>query len=86
MMRWNAELPASVDDIGAADRSTEPTFSGGQGQDFMQYALAAIADTVVRLGGRAIVGTMVLALIVVALFFGLSAEEAAATSRWCMKC
>lgn len=86
MMRWNAQLTADVDGAEDTDRSPSALLGGKQGPEAVQYVLAAVVDTVARIGGGTVIGTVMLALVVVALLLGLSVEEATALSRWCPNC
>ncbi|MDP9366517.1 MAG: hypothetical protein M3Q10_20215 [Chloroflexota bacterium] len=88
MMRWT---PTDVDGVreetdsartGAAPRATNPVGDG----TFVRYLLDAVAATVVGIGARSAVLLVVMAVIVAALLFGLSAGEAAAGVQWCRTC
>ena len=88
MMRWT---PTDVDGVreetesartGAAPRATDPVGDG----TFVRYLLDAVAAAVVGIGARSAVLLVVMAVIVAALLFGLSADDTTAAMRWCPGC
>lgn len=87
MMRWE---PTGVnvvrEDIGAVHTDAAPAGTSPVGDvTTLRYLLDAAVASMSSLGARAVV-VLVMALVVAALVFGLSADDVAAGVRYCPSC
>lgn len=87
-MRWTpVDSTTARNEAGFVDGDAEtPTTGRMAGDSMMRYLLDAIVASVTVLGARSVVVAVVMALIMVTLFFGLTADEATAIARWCRTC
>ena len=87
MMRWSPMVADGAREetdslrADAAPAGPSPTGEPAALRDLLDAVLATVSS----LGARSVV-VLVMALIVAALVFGLSADEAAAGLQWCRAC
>jgi hypothetical protein len=72
MMRWTPNTTTDVSEV--------------REDGVVQEFLASVVGAVAGLGGRSVVVAAMVALIVLTLVFGLSADDALAGARYCKLC
>ena len=88
MMVWNPNVSVGFrDDSDVVTEGAAHQIKGKErGIPAIQFLLDAVADVVARLSMRSVAVALVLALVVAAILFGLSADDASAVGLWCRKC
>ena len=88
MMVWNSNIFVESGDESGLTTNGDTHQPRGQerGIPAVQYLLNAIFDVVARLGVRSVAVALVVAIVVAAILFGLSADEASAGINLCIKC
>lgn len=86
MMRWNYTDNAVETSVAQDETRSLPAEERELSQSPAQHLIDAALSFMSLLGPRSVAVAVLVAFVFAALVLGLTADDAMATSRWCLKC